>query len=132
MYWFNTLVLKSIWNFHWSKFIVVLPCFCSKSTKVWPKRHPAEFCNFSNLLIFCQVLLNAETSDFSRRCSHPKSKSLTRKWLHNDTMMVKIPFGLYHANVGAHFQHFDRRNRFFKVTAKNCKKIRFSLSIWIV
>ena len=43
MFWFNTLVLKSIWNFHWSKSIVGLPCFCLKSTKFWPKRHPAEF-----------------------------------------------------------------------------------------
>ena len=52
MYWFNTLVLKSIWNFHWSKSIVWLPCFCSKSTNFWPKRHPAEFCIFHD---FCHI-----------------------------------------------------------------------------
>ena len=62
MYCFNTLVLKSIWNFHWSKSIVGLPCFCSKSTNFWPKRHHAEFWNIFNMIwIRMNVVMDSES-----------------------------------------------------------------------
>ena len=46
MYWFTTLVLKSIWNFHWSKSVLVLPCFHSKLYEFFSNLRRKNFASF--------------------------------------------------------------------------------------